>query len=580
MKHSNSYCLLIAFCFAGLFSNPLNAQFESTFGSLVNNEEAQDGKPISNGRYIVLSNTLSYGPASRILLTRLNSTGTVSMNATIHEPGSPATAYFGYSIDLDLDAAGLHTGYFIAGSRSTPNGNQAILIRTNTSGTVSWTKLLPNFEAGGGTLNERGVSVERQSNGDVILTASAYSSTANNHRFSVSRFTGAGAQVWSNRYYATTTGQSFEATEACNAIRSGVQVIAVTGRYQATGLANTRTFLSCINATTGVEIWRRSYDAGLNADQGLDVVYKPANGANEAAALMVVGWAGLGHPSLWVVRANPLNGLASSKIYSPNVFYSGFSGEAISLDVTGTRAAITGSVVYQPAPGIFLNGTFAMVLPFYGTELPDWTYYYSSSAPPTPAAKSIAPITGVNSGYFFTCGTRFTGSAFGDAHAIRVTALGSNGQTGCETDPLTVTRALMGTSTWRPFSRTPYTWTNILPTRTTVNFVQEFCTDPLGGIGDERSNDPLEDMPEPKIFPNPVSAGQFATLAFNLPEAGNVQIRVLDLTGRELWSFNEPVPEGEQLMELPSGQWANGAYFVQVQAAGLQKTLKIVVSGN
>ncbi|MBC7775738.1 MAG: T9SS type A sorting domain-containing protein [Phycisphaerae bacterium] len=579
MKNKRFFPLLAAFFCASLFSNLLFAQFENTFGSLVNHEEPQDGKPIPNSNYIVLSNTLSYGPASRILLTRLGSTGSVNMNATIHEPGSPTTAYFGTSIDLDYSTAGAHTGYFIAGSRSTANGRQAVLIRTNTSGTVTWTKVMPNNDVSG-TLIESGVSVERQSNGDVIITSNGFNQAANNHRFSVSRFNSAGGQLWSNRYYATLTTQNFEATEACNAVRSGVDVIAVTGRYRATGVANTHTFLSCINATTGVEIWRRSYDAGQNGDQGLDVVYKPANGVAEPAALMVVGSSGPGHPSLWVLRANPLNGIASSKTYAPSVFYSGFSGRAISLDVTGTRAAITGNIIYQPSPGNILSGTFIMVLPFYGTELPDWTYYYSSSSPQFTEPHSIARITGASAGYFVACGSRLTGSAFNDAHTIRVNSLGSNGPTGCDIEQISVIRTLLGTSSSRAFSRTPYSWTNILPARITQNFSQEFCTGLLGGIGEDRTNVIVEEVAAPRLFPNPVSAGQTATLAFDLPEAGKVQVRVFDLAGREVWTFNQVLSEGEQVLELPTSQWAKGAYLVQLQLPALSKTIKLVVSGN
>lgn len=579
MKNTRFSPILVALYCALFLNTPVFAQqFENTFGSLANHEEPHDGKPIPNGRYIVLSNSLSYGPASRIVLTRLNSTGSVNMHASINELGSPTTAYFGSSIDLDLDAAGVHTGYFIAGSRSTANGRQALLIRTNTSGTVTWTKVLPNFDASG-NLDERGVSVERQSNGDVILTASGYSASAGNHRFSVSRFNSGGTQLWSNRYYASTSGQSFEALEACNAIRSGVETIVVAGRFWVAGSNNPHSFLSCINASTGVEIWRRSYDSGFTADAALDVVYKPANGASEPAALMAVGRAGLQSTTLWVIRANPLNGLSSTKTYAPNVFYSGFSGMAVSLDVAGTRAVITGSIVYQPNPGTILSGSYLMVLPFYGMELPDWTYYYSSASPQFTEPHSVARITGLSAGYFVTCGSRITGSAFNDVHTIRVNSLGSNGTNGCDTEPVTVVRNLQGTNAWRPFTRTSFTWTNILPARTTQGFSQEFCSDGLLS-GEERSDMPLALDAEVKLFPNPSAAGQNATLAFELSEASNAQIRVFDLAGREIWSSNQNLESGSQTLELPASQWTNGAYFVQLQAADLNQVLKFIVSNH
>jgi hypothetical protein len=561
------------FVCAILLTTPAPAQqFENTFGLPVNHEDPQDGKPIANGRYVVLSNTLSFGEASRILLTTLEASGAVSSNVIIHHPAIPATGYFGAAIELDYNAAGTHTGYFIAGSRTTANGRQAILLRTSTTGTVTWVKILPNADASG-ALDERAVSVERQSNGDVILTASAYSPAAGNHRFTVSRFTSAGTQVWSNRYFGATTGQSFEATEAANAVRSGVAVLVVTGRYWVAGNAASHTFLSCIDAATGNEVWRRSYDSGLERDAGIDVVYKPANGA-EAAALMVVGYAGMIASNLWVVRANPLNGLASSKVYAASGFTQAFSADAVTLDVTGTRAALTGAISFQPAPGVQVSGAFAMVLPFYGTELPDWTYYYSSSAPPTPAPHSISRITGA-AGYFLTAGSRLTGSLFNDAHAIRVDALGSNGPAGCDITPITVTRTATGTNAWREFVKTPNAWTNFMLTAIPVTLVQETCSD--APVNSDRA---AAEAAEPRLAPNPVAAGQAAVLTFDLPQAQSVRVRVLDLTGRHVWSFDSMLGAGRQALELPVGQWNSGAYLVQMQSPAWNRTLKLLVSRN
>ncbi len=579
MKINHFPPIIVAFCFVTLLYTPVLAQqFENTFGSLANHEEPQDGKPIPNSQYIVLSNSLSYGPASRIVLTRLNSTGSVALFATINELGSPTTAYYGNSIDLELNAAGVHTGYLIAGSRSTANGRQALLIRTNTSGTVTWTKALPNFDASG-NLDERGVSVERQPNGDVILTTSGYNAVVGNYRFSVSRFNSVGTQLWSNRYYANTSGQSFEATEACNAIRSGAETIVVTGRFWVADNSNPHSFLSCINAGTGVEIWRRSYDSGFTADAGLDVVYKPANGGSEPAALMAVGRAGLQATTLWVIRANPLNGIASTKTYAPNVFFSGFSGVAVNLDVTGTRAAITGSIVYQPNLGTYLSGTYVMAMPFYGTELPDWAYYYASSSPQFTETHSIAQITGALAGYFVTCGSRITGSAFNDVHSIRINSLGSTGGSGCNTEPITVIRTLQGSNAWRAFNRTPYTWTNIMPSRSTRSFAQEFCTEALLNV-EEREKSQSAMGTEVQLYPNPSASGHNAILAFELSEETPIQIRVFDLTGREIWSSSQTLEPGVQTLDLPAGQWLNGTYFVQMKAADFNQTLKFVVSNQ
>ncbi|MDX1911388.1 MAG: T9SS type A sorting domain-containing protein [Saprospiraceae bacterium] len=566
------------FCLSLLLSTFASAQtFENTFGSLANHDTPQDGKPIPNGRYIVLSNTLSYSNASRILLTRLAANGSVNMHATIHDINSPNTHYYGTAIELDRDAAGTHTGYFIAGSRSTPNGRQAILIRTNTSGTPTWVKLMPNTDAGG-ALVENGVSVERQSNGDVILTVSGYSPSANNYRFTVARFNSGGGQLWSNRYYGTDSGQSFEATEACNAVRSGAATIVVTGRSWTSGSPDHHTFLSCIDAATGAELWRRNYNSNMTRDAGIDVVYKPANGAAEPAALMVVGAAGLQASVMWVIRANPLNGIASTKFYSPNIAFISFRGLAVNLDVNGTRAVVAGDIISQPVPGgNNLNGTFAMLLPFYGTELPDWTYYFSSTSPQIDSPRSISPVSGASAGYFLTCGTNLTGSAFHDAHAVRMDQLGGIGAGACPTQPLTVARTVQGVSGWRSFNRTPQGWTNIVLTRTAQSFAQETCTPELGEAGEERSEAPSFGDADALLYPNPVGNGRDAVLQVNLPEAAGVQIQAFDLAGRLVWSQQSAPAAGETQISLPAAQWAPGVYVISLRTEAINRSWKLVV---
>jgi hypothetical protein len=584
MKKTLFIFLLVALFGAAFGPQMLVAQqFENSFGLAANHEDPQDGKPLPNGRYVTLSNTLSFG-ASRIMLTFISSTGSVTSNATIHDPLSPNTAYFGAAIDLDLNATGGHTGYFIAGSRSTANGRQAILIRTNTLGSVTWTRVLPNSD-NSGTLDESGVSVERQSNGDVVVTLSGYNAANNNYRFAMARFSSAGVQLWSNRYYSGTGYQGFEATEACNGIApvGGVNtaVVAVTGRYRSAAGQPTRTFIACVNAATGAAIWRRTYNSSQQRDEGLDIVYKPANGANEPAAFMAVGYAGQVGTQLWVLRASPINGFASSKTYVPNTLVSpNLTGMAVSLDVTGTRAAISGLISYFPTPGQITAGTFAMVLPFYGLELPDWTNYYASSSPLTPAPRSISRITGASAGYFVTCGVREFNPALNDAHAIRTNALGAVAATGCPVTPISVIRTPQGTSTTRPSTPTPVTWTSIFPSRTTVGFVQQSCTGQLLQESEDRNEALALEPVAPRLFPNPAAAGQGATLAFELVESGKVQIRVFDLAGREVWSHSEALSAGQQLLELPAGQWPNGAYLVQLRSPNWNETLKFSVTSN
>ncbi len=462
---ANWFFILLVVC---LFSTSAKAQlFETTFGIAPTQEEVQDSKPIDGGRYIVLANTQSFGPANMISLTRLNALGQQEMTMALNDPNNPTVPYYGTAIELDRNAAGAHTGYFIAGYRKITTGNQIILMRTNLNGALTWLKILPAANL----RDERAVSVERQSNGDVTVVGNSLNTSNGVNEFAVARFSSAGAQIWSFRYTTGSTGSpgsGFEALEACNGFRANLAVIAVTGR------SNSHTFLSCINAANGAELWRRTYNSGMNSDQGTDVVYKAANGVAEPAAFMIVGSAGAPHPAMWVVRANPANGASSSKIYTPGVNFSGFSATAVTLDITGTKAAIAGRIILPLTQTSFMNATYAMVLPFYGTELPVWTRYYEGSNPAGPGKESISRIT--SGGYFIGCGARLGGAPASDIHAIRVDTNGENGTQGCDTRKLTPTKVVAGTSMAASFAKTTTAWTNYVLNSTPYTYKQENCS--------------------------------------------------------------------------------------------------------
>lgn len=466
-----SWCFLLFG--ALLFTSPVQAQlFETTLGIAATQEEVQDSKPINGGKYIVLANTQSFGPANMISLTRLNALGLQEMTVTLNDQNNPNVPYFGTAIELDMSAGGAHTGYFISGFRKIGTVHQIILIRTDLNGNMTWLKILPAANSN----DERSVSVERQANGDVTVVGNAKNTSNGVNSFVVARFSSAGAQIYSFRYVAGTAnpvGTGFEALEACNGFRAGAPVVAVTGK------TNSHTFLSCIDAATGNELWRRIYNSGFNNDQGTDVVYKAANGAAEPAAFMIVGSAGIPHPQMWVVRADPATGISNSKMYlpGPGISSSGFTATAVTLDMTGTKAAIAGRLIGQTSPTTFLNATFAMVLPFYGSELPDWTRYYEGSNPAGVGKESISRIT--SSGYLIGCSARLGGAPASDIHAIRVNATGENGPQGCDTEKLTPTKTTVGTSQVTSFAKTAAAWTNYIVAKKTFTYKQETCSEGL-----------------------------------------------------------------------------------------------------
>lgn len=577
--------LLLALCLCASF-NPASAQmFENTFvGSPSTGETAQDSKPLPDGRYATLSNTRMYAHpnGSQIMLTILNTDGSVAMNVAIKEPVSYINHYFGTALEVDLDALGKHIGFYIAGYRQIGTDEQAILIRTDAKGSVLWTKVLPNNVAGL-ELQGRAVSVERQSDGDVIVTGTHPSqSTYQKYYFFAARFRSSGATEWSNRYHSETYNHSFEAVEACNGERSGDAVIAVTGRMRTSGSEGHRTFLSCIDAVTGAEIWRRSYASSADRDSGNDVVYKSAGpaGSGEPAAFMVVGATGGIHSLLWVIRANPLNGLSSSKVYAPiipNSITFGFHGTAVSLDLTGTKAAITGPLLFDPANSGFESGTFAMVLPFYGTEMPDWTRYYYSSSPQQFGQNSISYVKdATDPGYLIGCGVTSPFSNTGAVHAIRTDASGGTGLKGCNTLRLEVNRRVEGNQVWRPFVQYSTAWTSIFLTQFDRDFREQFCNDGVLIPKVANSGNATPALPgEVQIAPNPSGAGAAVEAVFDAPQSGRVRLRLMDISGREIWSQEQEVEAGTSRMALPTDLLKPGVYLLHFSSPWLDKVEKM-----
>lgn len=81
---------------------------------------------------------------------------------------------------------------------------------------------------------------------------------------------------------------------------------------------------------------------------------------------------------------------------------------------------------------------------------------------------------------------------------------------------------------------------------------------------------------EAVLFPNPASA--LATLRLELDQATSVQVSVLDLQGRVLYSSgNRQLPGGVQQVELPTASLEQGLYLVRLEQAAQVSVLKLQV---
>jgi hypothetical protein len=94
------------------------------------------------------------------------------------------------------------------------------------------------------------------------------------------------------------------------------------------------------------------------------------------------------------------------------------------------------------------------------------------------------------------------------------------------------------------------------------------------GIG---SQGDAEAPPTFRAHPNPAS--RFASLSFNLTQAGPVQVSAFDAAGRKYTSlFSGRMKAGNQTLPLDTRRLANGVYFLRLEAGTTRHSTRLVVS--
>ncbi len=559
--------------------------FETTIGDLANVETTRDGKALPNGHYVMLSNTLSFGPDFQIMLTELDPTGNVVNVVSLHDPGNPGTDFFANAFELDLDTAGNHIGYFITGHRWGGNTEEMILIRTDVGGYLTWAQRI-NVAANGTVYSESGVSIERQKNGDVVVIGRSKDLNSGARLMVASRVTATGTVIWANRYDST-VGGDLDPVESCNGVRSIrwglIDVVAVTGKYKDATTNNT--FVSLINANAGFEIYRKVYISNGAEDIGLSIVQNPNN-----YRYMVVGESvgSTGNSVLWVANLNGTNlNLNFANTYDLGSTFTSFAGRDVCLGLSNNTAVIAGMLnETTPIPGVFTGRTFALELPFNSTAMPAWFYSYTDSDPNPVGVESIVPVTGVAGGapggYFITTDAFLTAAATTDQHAIRVDATGQHHLSSCPEVPETPARNPGGQFYSVAKNKTATSWVAFDLETAARDLTEEPCAPPVAGNGTgERSDDDgagLYGQPathSASLFPNPVKVGSEATLTFDLPNENEVSVGVYDVAGKRHFFSVNYLSAGHQQVRIPTFDLVPGTYFVRLTTAHSRVTSKL-----
>lgn len=523
-------------------------------------EELVDVKALYCGPSVILGNTSSaYGP-QKIILTELTYDGEVVWFRTIQDGVNTDIEFTGKSLELAYNDNGSHNGYYITGCMGNYH-SQMVVIKTDLNGSPLWTRVLYNTERHD-TLEECGVSLELQSNGDIIAVGTSANYNTGNNRFIVARLRPNGNLVWCNRY-GSGQGIKFYPNESCNGMRSGVPVITVVGHVEEDGLNHT--FLSCIRAGTGVELWRRRYESNGSRDEGNDVVQNPFN-----QRFMVVGQIDTvgGYSEMWVFNVNVLNGTLTD-----GTAYRHTDGNLVATDVC-LGAPLSSALIVGRRDSTVYRGphTFAMRLPFSAGAAPVWNYYYENSAP------NVLLDDAVDKDIWASPENFIVGSDYEDG--FYVAKIPSVGDEICSGIPFGVTSSPVGQSETLNRQRAASDdWSQYSLTAIDEGYVYSPCIPSSAEFAPEGTLE-FNVQPDVSVFPNPIYAGDLIHIQGDLPEDAEVDIQLLDANNRSYGNWREYRDAGMQsfAMKMPEEAYMK-FYFVKITlSSGQQKIIPLVAN--
>jgi hypothetical protein len=204
-----------------------------------NNDECTAAIATNDGKYVLLCNTIMPGSGDNVIaLIKTDNTGTVDWIKTIAYSGT----MLGYNVRECNDG-----GYIITGMFYSPvTDNDLLLIKTDGTGNISWTK---TYDALGGDI---GYDVQQTTDGGYIAVGSSYlfSSSNQNDEVSVLKLDGSGNIQWSRVFAGVAFPQN------ATAVSEGDN-----NDYYVAGFAYEKTFLLNLSDTGNIN-WLKMYSTG------------------------------------------------------------------------------------------------------------------------------------------------------------------------------------------------------------------------------------------------------------------------------------------------------------------------------
>ncbi len=80
-----------------------------------------------------------------------------------------------------------------------------------------------------------------------------------------------------------------------------------------------------------------------------------------------------------------------------------------------------------------------------------------------------------------------------------------------------------------------------------------------------------------QVFPNPAVKGETTTVKFHMLQSQNVQIQIMDATGRSVWASEVNLEEGTQTIDIPTHMLSKGIYMIHLNDGQANSSLKLSV---
>ncbi|HUM47503.1 MAG TPA: T9SS type A sorting domain-containing protein, partial [Chitinophagales bacterium] len=207
-------------------------------------------------------------------------------------------------------------------------------------------------------------------------------------------------------------------------------------------------------------------------------------------------------------------------------------------------------------------------------------HHYALTTPNFPRTESVVSVGGgyPTPGYFISTNSLNTygGATLTDAHVIKTNGTGMVNPTTCHSDTL---KPVFDTVKSNPVTYcTDQSCQNFIPhqlvmKKKTAQHVLCFSATKLT----EEMETSLElGASEIGVFPNPVSNNQDIQLLFSTDNAGEYNIRVMDINGRIIKSMNQFFDEGDQQFAIETSSLSDGIYFISVSNGGKAFSTKFI----